>query len=69
MEVARLWNREYRNAFRLSVVDEWRLTDNRPETTFEGRHWVSEWFSTGNYAYRPLIGEAEGNVNFRNPTN
>jgi hypothetical protein len=28
--------------FRVSVVDAWLLTDHRPETTSEGRHWIAE---------------------------
>ena len=41
------------------MVDAWLLTDNRPETTNEGRHWIDE--GKGNFVTkRPLIGEAEG---------
>jgi hypothetical protein len=61
-EIARRWNREHRERgyepFRVSVVDAWMMTDNRPETTSDGRHWVPEG---GNpWPQRPRIGEAEG---------
>jgi hypothetical protein len=46
--VAKDWSRERAEnpPFRVSVVDAWLLTDNRPETTTEGRHWVVEGPST-----------------------
>jgi hypothetical protein len=57
--VAKRWNAQFTEGFRVSVVDAWLLTDNRPETTNEGRHWIDE--GKGNFVTkRPLIGEAEG---------
>ena len=56
-EVARRWN--LKKSFRVSVVDAWKLTDNRPETSFEGRHWVIDQIDD-RASRRPLIGEAEG---------
>jgi len=47
--------------FRLSVIDAWMLTDNRPETTGDGFHWVAE-FRTDLLNQRPRIGEAEGSI-------
>ena len=41
------------------MVDAWKLTDNRPETSFEGRHWVIDQIDD-RASRRPLIGEAEG---------
>lgn len=46
-------------------MDAWMLTDNRPETTSEGRHWVAEdwgWIATR----RPYVGEAEGDWEYIN---
>jgi hypothetical protein len=60
-DVARRWNRLHHTdeatSFRLSAVDAWFLTDNRPETTSDGRHYTLE--RAGNDK-RPLIGEADG---------
>lgn len=56
-EFAKKWNRMHTN-FRVSVVDAWSLTDNFPESTSDGRHWVSEG---GKYRdHRSRQGEAEG---------
>jgi len=46
--------------FRVSVVDSWALTDNRPETVFEGRHWLNEYEHRDKERQRPLLGEASG---------
>jgi hypothetical protein len=58
--LARNWNRIHlgEEPFRLSVIDAWMLTDNRPETTSDGLHWVVENKNT--WDQRPKIGEAEG---------
>ena len=58
--VARTWNKIYKDnpPFRVSVVDAWLLTDNRPETTMEGRHWIAE--DKKYKAFRKGIGEADG---------
>ena len=60
--VAKNWNAMYRESppFRVSVVDAWLLTDHRPETTSEGRHWIAE-----DDKFRILrngIGESDGIV-------
>ena len=58
-EVARKWNQIGNSTFRVSAVDAWQLTDNRMETTSDGRHWIDEM--NGYYSYRRKgIGEAEG---------
>jgi hypothetical protein len=42
-EVALLWNHFYENSpFRVSAIDAWQLTDNRPETTAHERYQVTE---------------------------
>jgi hypothetical protein len=58
--VAHHWNQMHRQnpPFRLSVVDAWDMTDNRPEATSEGRHWVSE--DEGAEKIRPFVGETDG---------
>lgn len=58
--VAQTWNQMYKNnpPFRVSVVDAWLLTDNRPETTSEGRHWIAE--DKKFKELRQGIGEADG---------
>ena len=43
---------------RLSVIDAWLLTDSRPETNYDGRHYSGENEDTT--PDRPLIGEADG---------
>ena len=59
-KVAKDWNKMHGTdaPFKVSVVDVWLLTDNRPETTTEGRHWVLE----GPYpiTWRKGIGTAVG---------
>jgi hypothetical protein len=60
-EIARKWNARHKNdpPFKVSVVDAWQLTDNRLETTAEGRHWIAE--DGGEFAtMRKGIGESEG---------
>jgi hypothetical protein len=59
--MAKEWNRVHQAQppFRLSVVDAWQLTDHRPETTTDGRHWISESL-TQFWDKRSRIGEAEG---------
>ena len=47
-----------RNSFKVSVVDSFGLTDARPETTRDGRHWALEMEEIK--LLRPLLGEAEG---------
>lgn len=62
-EVARRWNRQFSQSppFKVSAIDVWQLTDNRPETTNDGRHWIDE--GRGDFVrIRPGIGEAEGNT-------
>jgi hypothetical protein len=44
--------------FKVSVVDAWQLTDNRPETTSEGRHWIAE--DSAYREFRNGIGEGDG---------
>jgi len=60
-DVAKKWNQIHENdlPFRTSVVDVWQLTDNRPETSSEGRHWVYERTGDASLSARPLMGEAE----------
>ena len=55
-EIGRQWTD---SAFRVSVIDAWLLTDPRPETTFDGRHYSGE--SEDALEDRPLMGEADGN--------
>lgn len=59
--VAREWNLLHQSnpPFRVSVVDGWRLTDNRPETTVEGLHWITE-AQGDKRPLRPMVGEAIG---------
>ena len=40
------------------MIDAWFLTDPRPETTFDGRHYSGE--SEDVIEDRPLMGEADG---------
>jgi hypothetical protein len=58
-QTARVWNNLHREnpPFRVSVVDAWKLTDNRPETTYEGRHWIAEGKKI---CPRKSVGETEG---------
>ena len=57
-DVAKKWNQEGNSTFRVSAVDAWQLTDNRMETTSDGRHWIDE---SGYHSQRRKgIGEAEG---------
>ena len=65
-DIARQWNRVNQEdpPFRVSVADAWLLTDNRPETTSEGRHWVGEGET---FAKIRGIGEPAG-APFRNVT-
>ena len=71
-DLARKWNRitlDNPDMFRLSVVDAWKVTDDRPETVYDGRHWiVEEHYDRYRVSeFRPLIGEAEGiNIPFNN---
>jgi len=60
-DVAREWNlRHQKNPpFRVSVVDTWYLTDNRPETSVEGLHWITELHGDVS-RFRPMVGEAMG---------
>ena len=58
-EVAKMWNAKHSAPkFRVSVVDAWSLTDNFPESTSDGRHWVSEGRKF--WDQRSLQGQAEG---------
>ena len=60
-KTARAWNKAHKAnpPFRLSVIDGWQLTDNRPETSSEGRHWISE--DVGELdTFRKGIGEPDG---------
>jgi len=58
-DVGKQWNKSGNSTFRVSAVDAWQLTDNRMETTSDGRHWIDEM--NGYYSYRRKgIGEAEG---------
>ena len=58
-ELAVKWNAVHTvPKFRVSVVDAWSLTDNFPESTSDGRHWVSE--GRKYWDQRSLQGEAEG---------
>jgi len=66
-EVAREWNTAQlasgNATFRVSAVDAWQLTDQRMETTSDGRHWIDEM--NGYYSYRRRgIGEAEGTSSY-----
>jgi hypothetical protein len=58
--VAHHWNQMHKDnpPFKLSVIDAWEYTDNRPEATSEGRHWVSE--DEGAQSIRPHVGETDG---------
>jgi hypothetical protein len=58
-DLARVWNKAHLDhpPFRVSAVDAWQLTDNRMETTYDGRHWIAEGKK---WAPRKGIGEAEG---------
>jgi hypothetical protein len=60
-DVAKSWNAVH-DSFRLSVVDAWFLTDSRPETSFDGRHWSEDENPARNE--RPLMGEADGFLSF-----
>jgi hypothetical protein len=41
------------------VVDAWSLTDNRPEATVDGVHWIPEYHKDERHS-RPLSREAAG---------
>jgi hypothetical protein len=60
IDVAEKWNEEHEEGFRVSVVDAWWLTDSRPETTSDGRHYSSPEEKPWYAAERPLMGEADG---------
>ena len=45
---------------RVSVVDAWEITDPRPETTSDGRHYSSDNPNIGQQ--RPYVGEADGTI-------
>lgn len=57
-QVAKEWNKQHPETFKVSIVDAFAYTDNRPETTSDGRHWIAEDIWTSKR--RPLVGEAEG---------
>jgi hypothetical protein len=59
-DVARTWNQEHigKSPFRVSVVDGWQLTDNRPETSSDGGHWIAE--GSNHLTFRKGIGECDG---------
>jgi hypothetical protein len=59
-KLARQWN-QGGSPFRLSIIDGWILTDNRPETSSEGRHWISEDSGELDH-YRHGIGEPDGST-------
>ena len=63
-QVVSTWNREHAEtggaSFKVSVIDTFGLTDARPETTRDGRHWAAEMDDIK--LLRPLLGEAEGFV-------
>lgn len=42
------------------MVDAWQLTDDRPETTADGRHWVLTEENKDVAQFRTGIGEAPG---------
>jgi hypothetical protein len=42
------------------VVDAWQLTDDRPETTADGRHWVLTEENKDVAQFRTRIGAAPG---------
>jgi hypothetical protein len=58
-EAAKRWNREHSGdiPFLVSAIDAWFLTDSRPETSADGRHWSEE--RTPAWDDRPSIGEAD----------
>ena len=49
--------------FRLSVVDAWMMTDNRPESTSDGVHWIEE--NEKSSLVRPTVGEADGTTHLQ----
>lgn len=58
-EIARSWIQQNpESSFRLSVIDAWLLTDSRPETTSDGRHYSADIEDV--VEDRPLMGEADG---------
>ena len=57
-DIVKKWNRLHPEGFRVSVVDVWMLTDNFPESTFDGRHWAEEDSET--LGRRPHVGQADG---------
>jgi hypothetical protein len=60
-EIGRKWiQQNTESQFRLSVIDAWLLTDSRPETTSDGRHYSGENDDTQLLQDRPLMGEADG---------
>jgi len=59
IELAKRWNKEH-DGFRVSVVDAWLLTDSRPETTSDGRHYTAAEDQPWYGPQRPLMGEADG---------
>jgi hypothetical protein len=60
IELAKRWNEQHKDGFRVSVVDAWQLTDGRPETTSDGRHYSPPDEKPYDAAERPLMGEADG---------
>ncbi|SCV68260.1 BQ2448_381 [Microbotryum intermedium] len=44
---------------RMNFIDYYRLTDARPETSSDGRHWVEEDEPASLFRSRPLVGDAD----------
>ena len=57
-DLAKTWNEG--TGVRVSVVDAWEITDPRPETTSDGRHYSSDNAKIGEQ--RRYVGEADGNI-------
>ena len=60
LEVATQWKEMHKDnlPFR-TAVDARQLTDNRPETSSERRHWACEKSKDASLEMKPLTGEAE----------
>lgn len=57
-DLAKTWNEG--TGVRVSVVDAWEITDPRPETTSDGRHYSSDNPKIGEQ--RRYVGEADGKI-------